>query len=122
MARRSAGLVEVQPADEAEAVPQRPGDETGPGRGADQREARELQADGAGRRALADQDVEAAVLHGRVEHLLDGSVQAVDLVDEQHVAVLQVGEQRGQVAGPGQDGAGGDAEPGAHLGGHDPGQ
>ena len=83
---------------------------------------RELQADGAGGRALADQDVETAVLHGGVEHLLDGAVQAVDLVDEEHVAVLQVGQQRGEIAGPGQDRAGGDAEPGAHLGGHDPGQ
>ena len=27
----------------------------------------------------------------------------MDLVDEEHVAVLEVGEQRGQVAGPGQD-------------------
>ena len=72
--------------------------------------ARELQPDGAGRRALADQDVEAAVLHGRVEHLLDRPVEAVDLVDEEHVAVLQVGEERGEVAGPGQHRAGGDAE------------
>ena len=46
----------------------------------------------------------------------------MDLVDEQHVAVLEIGQQRGQVAGPGQDGTGGDAETGAHLGGHDPGQ
>ena len=35
------------------------------------------------------------VLHGRVEHLLDRSVQPMDLVDEEDVAVLEVGEQGG---------------------------
>ena len=82
----------------------------------------QVQPDGTGRRALADQDVELEVLHGRVEDLLDRPVQAVDLVDEEHVAVLQVGEERGQVAGPDQDRARGDAQPDAHLGGHDAGQ
>ena len=35
----------------------------------------------------------------RVEDLLDGPGQAVDLVDEEHVAVLELGEDGGQVAG-----------------------
>ena len=71
---------------------------------------------------FADQDVELEVLHGRVEDLFDGPGQTVDLVDEQDVAVLQVGEQRGQVARPHQRRAGGDAQPDAHLRRHDAGE
>ena len=76
----------------------------------------------AGGRALADEDVELEVLHGRIEDLLDRAVQAVDLVDEQHVALLQIGEQGGQVTGPDQHRAGGDPKADTHLGGHDAGQ
>ena len=47
---------------------------------------------------LADDDVDAEVLHRRVEDLLDGAVEAVDLVDEQHVARLERREDRGEVA------------------------
>ena len=57
-----------------------------------------FELDGARRRPLADHDVELKVLHRRVEHLLDDRAQAMDLVDEQHVARLQVGEQRREVA------------------------
>jgi hypothetical protein len=46
----------------------------------------------------------------------------VDLVDEQHVVGLEVGEQRGQVAGALQHRAGGLAQVDAHLGGDDVGQ
>ena len=59
----------------------------------------QVEPDRAGRRALADHDVELEVLHRRIEHLLDRAREAVDLVDEQHVAVVEVGEDRGEVAG-----------------------
>src|SRR3712207_7412809 len=53
----------------------------------------QVEADRSGRRALADHDVELEVLHGRVEDLLHGAGQAVDLVDEQrseeHTSELQ---------------------------------
>ena len=39
--------------------------------------------------ALADDDVELEVLHGRIQDLLDRPRQTVDLVDEQQVAVLE---------------------------------
>src|SRR5262249_42438070 len=52
------------------------------------------------RRSLADDEVELEVFHRWIEDLLHRRVQPVDLVDEQHVARLEVGEQRGQVAGP----------------------
>ena len=93
------GLVVVEAGDEAEAVAQRAGDQAGARRRADEREARQVEADRARRRALADDDVELEVLHRGVQHLLDGAREAVDLVDEQHVAVVEVGEDRGEVAG-----------------------
>ena len=46
----------------------------------------------------------------------------MDLVDEEDVPLLEVGQQGGQVPGPHQHGAGGDPEPRAHLGGDDAGQ
>ena len=49
-------------------------------------------------------------------------MHAVDLVDEEDVALLQVGEQGGQIAGPDQHRSGRDAQSDPELGGHDPGQ
>ena len=102
MACELVGVVEVEAADEAEPVAQRAGHQPGAGGGADQGEPGQVESDAAGRRALADEDVELEVLHGRVEDLLHRPVQAVDLVDEEDVALLEVGEQGGQVAGPDQ--------------------
>ena len=113
------GVVVVEAGDEAEAVAQRAGDQTGAGGGTDQREAREVEADRSRRRALADHDVELEVLHRRVEHLFDRARQAVDLVDEQHVAVVEVGEDGGEVTGALERGTAGDAQPDAHLLGDD---
>src|SRR5208283_5760323 len=67
-------VVEIEPSDEAEAVPQRPRDEAGTGGRTDQRELRQLQAYGASGGPLADQDVQPAVLHRRIEHLFHGAV------------------------------------------------
>ena len=50
-------------------------------------------------RAFADDDVDAEVLHRQVEHLLGGPGDAVNLVDEQHVMLDEVGQHRRQVAG-----------------------
>ena len=47
--------------------------------------------------ALADHDVDPEVLHGHVEHLLGRPGQPMDLIDEQHFAGLQGGEDRRQV-------------------------
>ena len=112
----------VEAADEPEPVAQRTGHQPGPGGGPDQGEAGQVETDAARRRALADEDVQLEVLHGRIEDLLDRPVEPVDLVDEQDVALLQIGEQRGQITGPDEHRAGGDPEPDSHLRGHDPGQ
>ncbi len=44
-------------------------------------------------------DVDPEVLHRHVEHLLGRPGHPVDLVDEQHVALVQAGQDRGEVAG-----------------------
>src|SRR4029079_385452 len=53
------------------------------------------------RRALADDEVELEILHGGIENFLHRRIEPVDLVDEQDVAVFEIGEQRREVAGPG---------------------
>ena len=95
----SAGAVEIEAQRNAEALAQRRGDQAGARGRADQREGRQVDAHRARRRPLADDEVELEVLHRRIEDLLDRRIEAVDLVDEQHVVRLQVGEQRGEVAG-----------------------
>src|SRR6185295_2562641 len=114
--------VEIEPHRDAEAVAQRRGEQALAGGRPDQGEARQLDPDRAGRRPLADHQVERAVLHRRVEHLLDRRSEAVDLVDEQDVAVLEVGEQRREIAGLGDYRARSGAEADAHLARQDPGE
>ncbi len=114
--------VELQALDDAEAVAQRVGQHAGAGGGADQGEGRQVELDRAGSRALADHDVELEVLHGRIEHFLDHRRQAMDLVDEQHVARLQVGQQRRQIARALQHRPRGALDRHAHFLGDDVGQ
>jgi hypothetical protein len=114
--------VELEARDDAEAVAQRLGEQAGAGRGAHQRERRQVEPDRARGRAVADHQVELEVLHRGIEDLLDGHLQAVDLVDEQDVARLEVGQDRGEVAGLRDHRAGGHPEADAKLGRHDLGE
>ena len=59
---------------------------------------RDVEADRAGSRTLADHDVEEEVLHRGIEHLFDLVVEAVDLVHEQDVTLLEIGEDGREVA------------------------
>ena len=111
--------VEIQPHRNAEAVAQRRGEQARARRRADQRERRQIDLHRARRRPLADDQVELVILHRRIEDFLDRRIEAVDLVDEQHVALLEIGEQRGEVAGLGDHRAGGGAEIDAELARHD---
>ena len=95
--------VEVEPDGDAEAVAQRRRQQAGARRRADERELGEVDAHRARGRALADDEIELEVLHRRIEDLLDRRVQPMDLVDEQHVAFLEVGQQRREVARLGDD-------------------
>ncbi len=76
----------------------------------------QLERDGGGARALADHDVDPEVLHRHVEHLLGGPGDAVDLVDEQHLALVERGQDGGEVAGVLDRRAGGDPQRHAQLG------
>ena len=70
-------------------------------------------------RALADHDVDPEVLHRQVQHLLGGPGEAVDLVDEDDLALLEGGQHRRQVAGPLDRRAAGEPQRRAELGGDD---
>ena len=122
MASSSSVVVVVETGDEPEAVAQWTGDHARAGGRADEGERRQGQADARRCRALADDDVELEVLHRRIEDLLDRPGQAVDLVDEQHVALVELGEDGGEVAGPLERRAGRDVQRHAHLRGDDAGE
>ena len=68
---------------------------------------------------LAEHDVELEVFHRRIQHLFDGARQAMDLVDEQHVAFVEVGEHGGEVAGAFDGRPGRDVQAHTELGGDD---
>ena len=82
-------LVVAEPERHAEAVAERRRQQARARRRADERERRQVERQRARGRALADDDVEPEVLERRVEDLLDRAVQAVDLVDEEDVALLE---------------------------------
>ena len=107
--------VEIQPHRNAEAVAQRIGEQPRARGRADQRELRQIDLHRARRRPLADDEVELEILHRRIEHLLDRRIEPVDLVDEQHVALFEIGEQRREIAGLGDHRPGGGAEVDAKL-------
>ena len=113
------GLVELHVRGEPEPVAQRAGERPRPGGGPDQRERGDVERDRRGAGSLADHDVDPEVLHREVEHLLGGAGDAVDLVDEQHVARDEVGQHRGEVARPLQGGPAGEPDRRAELGGDD---
>ena len=85
------------------------------GRRADQGEPLERHGDGLRVWALGDPHVHPEVLHGRIEELLQRRLHPVDLVDEQHVARAERGEQPDQVAGLLQHRTRRGAELNAHL-------
>ena len=114
--------VQLQPQRHAEPVPQGRGQLPRPGGGADQGEPGQVQPDGVGAGALAHDDVQGVVLHGRVQDLLHGPVQPVDLVHKEDVPLVEVRQQRRQIPGLLDGRARGDADARPHLLGDDPGQ
>ena len=85
-------LIEVEAQGNPETLAQRRGNEAEPRGRADQRELGQVDAHRARRRSFADDEVELEILHRGIEHFLDRRAQAMDLVDEQHIARLQVGQ------------------------------
>ena len=114
--------VEVQAVDDAEAPPERGGEETGPRGGAHEGVGLQRHLHRAGAGAAADHQVEGVVLESGVEDLLDLGVEAMDLVDEEDLPILECGEESREIARPLDDrprrGLDGDVE----LGGQDVGE
>ena len=115
-------VVVAEPERHPEAVAQRRRQQARARRGADEREGRQVERERARGGALPDDDVEPEVLERRVEDLLDRAVDAVDLVDEEHVALLERREDRGHVPLALERRPGHGAQPDAELLAHDLGE
>src|SRR5262249_52745460 len=62
-----------------------------------------------------DHDVDLEILERRIENLLDDRCQAMDLVDEQNVVLLEVAEQRREISRALEHWAAGLPQPDAHF-------
>lgn len=107
--------VEIQPHRNAETIAQRVGQETCAGGRAHQCEFGEIDLHRTGRRPLTDDEVELEILHRGIEHLLYLRTEAMDFVDEQHIAFFEIGQQRREIARLRDHRAGGRAEAYAKL-------
>ncbi len=114
--------VVVETVGDAEAGSEWGTQQTRAGRGADEGEAREVQADGAGGGALVDHDIDAKILNGGVEVLLDDFGEAVNFVDKEDIPLLEAGEESGKVAGFFDGGTRGGADGGVHFRAEDVGE
>ena len=101
---------------------QRRREQAGARGGGDEGEGANLHDVGARGGALADDDVELVVLERGVELFFEDGLQAVDLVEEEDLALAQVGEDGGEVALDLQGGAGGLLEADVELVGDDGGE
>ena len=111
--------VQLQTQLHAETVAQGAGKLPGSGRCADEGKARQIEPDGVGRRALADDDIDSKILHSRIQNFLDRPVEAVNFVDEQNIARREIRQQRSQISGLFDRRAGGHADARAHFVGDD---
>ena len=84
----SSGVYSSSRSETPKPVPQGAGELACPGRRADQREPRQLQADRIGGGALANDDIDGKILHGRVQNFLYGAVEPVNLIDKQDIPGL----------------------------------
>ncbi len=106
----------------AEPVAQRRRQHAGPCRRADQREAFQREIHRPAAYAALGRVVDAEVLERGVQEFLDDLREPVHLVDEEHVAGVELREHHHQVALAGDRRPAGDADGGAHLGGDDMGE
>src|SRR3970282_2978933 len=97
-------------------------EQSGPRGRTDQRETFQIKLDRPRRRTLADHDVYLIILHLRIKHFLDYVIEPVNLVDEEHVAFIEIGEQSGEVAGALDDRPRGRPDVDAHIAREDVGE
>ena len=89
------------------------------GGGADERETGQIETQALGAGALADDDIQGKIFQRRVEDFFHGTVEPVNLIDEEDIVGFQIGQYRGQVTGAFDGRAGGRPDVGAHLRGDD---
>src|SRR5438874_12133837 len=92
------GIVIVQPLAHRKTRKQRSSQQTAARRGADQGKAWQLEADTASVRSLIDDDIEFEIFHRRIKIFLDSFLQPVNLIDKEDIALLQIGQQTGEIA------------------------
>ncbi len=97
MLRQLRLIVRIQPQHQAEAAAQRRADQALPRGRADRREALDVHRHRARAGTRADQDVHAKIFERRINHLLDVRLQAVNFVDEENFALLNVAQDAHQV-------------------------
>ena len=112
-------LVVFEVAGEAEAVAQRGREEAGARRRPHHREGRQRKRDRRCTGPFADHDVHPEIFHRQVEHLLGRAGEAMDLVDEKDVVLLEGGKHGGQISGVLNRRAGGQAQRAVDLRGDD---
>ncbi len=90
--------IEVEPHRDAETVAQRVGEEAGARCRPHQGELGEIDLHRTRRRPRPDDQVELKILHRGIEDFLHRRIEPVDLVDEQNVALLEIGQERREIA------------------------
>src|SRR4029077_7267241 len=92
------GLVEIEAVNDAEAGAQRRGNEAGARGGANQREMAEGKRVNARAGTLANDEVDAKILHGGIENFFDGGLQAMNFIEEEKLFGFEGSGNRGEVA------------------------
>ena len=95
---------------EPEPVAQRSGQRTRARSGADESERRDLERDRRRSGTFAHHDIDPKVLHRQIQHLFGRPGDPVDLVDEQHIALDEVGQHRREITRAFQRRTGGDPQ------------
>src|SRR5262249_58084792 len=90
--------IKIQPHRNAKAVAQRIGKKARARRRPDERERRKIDLHRTRRRPLADNQIELKILHCRIKDFLDRRIEAMNLVDEQHVTRFEISEERAEIA------------------------
>ena len=113
------GIVVFQVQVDAEAGTERCRKQSAARGGSDEGEGVQVDLNTASRGPLVYHDVDAIVLHGRVEILLHDGREAMNLIDEEHIVRLQTGQDACQVSGLVQHRTAGELESHAQLVGND---
>jgi len=114
--------VKIEMKYDAEPAAKRGGQHSRTRSSSDQRKFREFQFDRPGGRALAYHNVEAVILHCGIQYLLDRRIEAMNLVNKEHIAFVKIGQYSSEIARFFDDRAGGRLERRTHFVGDDVGE